>query len=137
MPTAIKWDMGVSVWRFALSVIAAEAIPVLLLVLAMFFVGMKIGGRPSPETAAAWGAWIGPIGGALATGIIAWMLARSSIRPMQLGIALGVAVGLLDLGLIAAQGVSFRWLFAVSVLARVMGGALGGVMAGRSAVPGA
>jgi hypothetical protein len=128
--------LGVSVWRFVLGVIAAEAVPVLLLVLAMLVVGLKTGGRPSQETASAWGAWIGPIGGALATGIIAWMLARSSIRPMQLGIALGVAVGLLDLGLIASQGVSFRWLFAVSVLARVLGGGLGGVVAGRSAVPG-
>src|SRR5918994_1636017 len=98
--------LGVSVWRFVLGVIAAEAVPILLLVLAMFFVGMKIGGRPSQETAEAWGAWIGPIGGVLATGAIAWMLARSSSRPMQLGLAIGLVVGVLDLSLtlLAAQG---------------------------------
>jgi hypothetical protein len=123
---------GVSAWRFALGVIASEAIPVLLLVLAMVPVGMKLGAQPSRETAAAWGAWIGPIGGALAACGIAWLLARSSLRPMHVGIALGAAVGLLDLGLIAAQREPFRWLFAISVLSRVIGGAIGGYMAGRS-----
>jgi hypothetical protein len=129
--------LGVSTWRFVLGVIASEAAPVLLLVLAMLVVGVKTGGRPSPETAAAWGAWIGPIGGALATGIIAWMLARSSIRPMPLGFALGLAVALLDLGLtlLAAQGAPFRLLFAISALSRVVGGGLGGVIAARSALP--
>jgi hypothetical protein len=126
--------LGVSTWRFVLGVIASEAVPILLLVLAMFFVGMKTGGRPSQETASAWGAWIGPIGGALATGIIAWMLARSSLRPIPLGLALGVAVAVLDLGLtlLAAKGEPFRLLFAVSALTRVIGGGLGGVLAARS-----
>ena len=128
--------MGVSAWRFVLGVIAAEAIPVLLLVLAMLPVGLIIGGRPSQETASAWGSWIGPIGGALATGFIAWMLGRASVRPMQLGVALGVAVGLVDLIWIASLGAPFRWVFVVSVLARVIGGSLGGVMAARSATPG-
>jgi hypothetical protein len=130
--------MGVSAWRFVLSVIAAEAIPILLLVLAMFFVGTKIGARPSQATAEAWGSWIGPIGGTLATAVIAWLLARSNIRPLHVGIALGVAVGVLDLSLtlLAAKGAPFRLLFAVSALARVVGGALGGFMAGRSATPG-
>jgi ABC-type uncharacterized transport system permease subunit len=131
--------MGVSWWRFVLGVIGSEAVPILLLVLAMFFVGTKLGARPSQATAEAWGAWIGPIGGALATAVIAWLLARSSTRPVQLGIALGVAVGLFDLGLtlLAAKGAPFRILYVVSALARVIGGALGGVMAGRSAAPGA
>jgi hypothetical protein len=128
--------MGVTWWRFLLSVIAAEAVPILLLVLAMVPVGMKLGAQPSQETAAAWGAWIGPIGGALATGFFAWLLARSSIRPVQVGLALGIAVGLLDLGLIAAQRVPFRWVFAVSVLARILGGMLGGAMTSRSATLG-
>jgi hypothetical protein len=34
--------MGVSAWRFALGVVAAEAAPVLLLVVAMLFVGLAI-----------------------------------------------------------------------------------------------
>lgn len=130
--------MGVSAWRFVLGVIVSEAAPILLLVLAMVVVGhLIIGGRPSQETAEAWGAWIGPIGGALATGIIAWLLARSSIRPVQIGVALGVAVGLLDLGLtlLAAQAAPFRLLFAVSALSRLAGGWLGGLAAARSALP--
>ena len=125
--------MGVSGWRFALGVLAAEAAPVLALVVAMFFVGLAIGGRPSQATASAWGAWIGPIGGALAAGIAGRMLARSSSRPVQLGIALGVAVALLDLALtlLATQGAPFRLLFAGSALSRAVGGGLGGVTAAR------
>jgi hypothetical protein len=126
--------LGVSVSRFLLGVIAAEAAPILLLVLAMLFVGLKIGGRPSQETASGWGAWIGPIGGALATFTVAWFLARSSRSPIPLGVALGTAVGCLDLALIATQGVPFRWLFAVSALTRVLGGGVGGVIASRSAL---
>ena len=127
--------MGVSAWRFALGVVAAEAAPVLLLVVAMLFVGLAIGGQPSQETAAAWGSWIGPIGGALSAGIVARMLARSSNRPVHLGIALGLAVALFDLGLtlLAAQGAPFRLLFVVSALARLAGGGLGGFAAARRA----
>jgi hypothetical protein len=127
--------MGVTWWRFMLAVIASEVVPILLLVLAMVPVGLKLGAQPSQETAAAWGAWIGPIGGALATGLFGWLLGQSSIRPLHVGLALGIAVGLLDLGLIAMQRVPFRWLFAVSALARIIAGTLGGAMASRSATP--
>jgi hypothetical protein len=103
----------------------------------MFFVGLAIGGRPSQETASAWGSWIGPISGALSTGIVAWMLARTASSPVQIGVALGVAVAVLDLGLtlLAAQGTPFRLLFAVSALSRLAGGWLGGILAARSALP--
>lgn len=87
--------MGVRARRFALGVVAAEAAPVLLLVVAMFFVGLAIGGQPSQETASAWGSWIGPIGGTLSTFVVGRMLARSSRRPMPFGIALGSVVALL------------------------------------------
>jgi hypothetical protein len=128
--------MGVSAWRFALGVMVAEAVPVLLLVLAMFFVGMSIGGQPSQEIAAAWGSWIGPIGGTLSTAIVARMLARSSSRPVHLGLALGFAVGLFDLALtlLLAQGAPFRLLFVISALSRVAGGGLGGLAAARRAI---
>lgn len=128
---------GVSLWRFVLGVIVSEAVPILLLVLAMVFVGHAIGGKPSQETASAWGSWIGPIGGALATGVVAWMLARRGSSPVQLGVALGVAVAFLDLGLtlLAAQGAPFRLLYAVSALTRLVGGYGGGLLAARSALP--
>jgi hypothetical protein len=129
---------GVSLWRFLLGVFVSEAVPILLLVLAMAVVGhLIIGGKPSPETAEAYGAWIGPIGGALATAVVAWYIARSSSSPVKVGIALGVAVAVLDLGLtlLAAKGQPFRLLFAVSVLSRIAGGWLGGLLVARSAVP--
>lgn len=128
--------MGVSAWRFALGVFASEAVPVLLLVVAMLFVGLALGGQPSQETATAWGSWIGPIGGALSTGIVARMLARRSNDPLQLGIALGMAVALFDLGLtlLLAQGTPFRLLYVVSALGRAVGGSLGGFAAAQRAV---
>lgn len=129
---------GLSLWRFVAAVIVAELIPVLLLVLAMVPVGLAIGGRPSQETASAWGAWIGPIGGALSTGIIAWMCARGSTQPIALGAALGLAVAVFDLAwtLAATQGTPFRLLFAISALSRLAAGVAGGFVASRSSISG-
>jgi hypothetical protein len=122
---------GVRAWRFVLMVLASELAPILVLVVAMFFVGTAQGSQPSPETASAWGSWIGPSFGALFTGLFAYRLARGSNRPAMFGFAFGVSVAMLDLGLIATQGVAFQWLFALSALSRVVGGALGGRMAER------
>ena len=128
---------GVSLWRFAIGVIVSEAIPVLLLVIAMFPVGLAIGGRPSQETASAWGAWIGPIGGALATGVVAWMLTRTATNPVLAGLTLGIVVAILDLSLTlaATKAEPFRVLYAVSALSRLAGGCVGGLLAARSALP--
>ena len=119
---------GVRAWRFVLMVLAAEIAPILVLVLAMFVVGTVQGGQPSQETASAWGSWIGPTFGALFTGLFAYRLARGSNRPGVFGLAFGAAVAMLDLGLIATQGASFQWLFALSALSRLAGGGLGGWM---------
>ena len=122
---------GVPAWRFVLLVLAAELAPILVLVLAMFFVGTAQGGQPSQATASAWGAWIGPIFGALFTGFFAYRLARGSNRPGAFGLAFGVSVAMLDLGLIATQGAPFQWLFAVSAMSRLVSGWVGGRMAQR------
>jgi hypothetical protein len=126
---------GVRVWRFVLMVLAAEIAPILVLVLAMFFVGTAQGAQPSQETASAWGSWIGPTFGALFTGFFAYRLARGSNRPGMFGLAFGVSVAMLDLGLTlgAAQGLPFQWLFALSALSRLASGGIGGWMADRRA----
>ena len=123
--------LGVSVWRFVVGVIGAELAPVLVLVAAMFVVGTAAGARPSQETAERYGAWIGPIFGAIATGVIAYPLARHSPRPIPLGLVFGISVALLDVALIAAQRAPFQMLFVLSALARIAGGVLGGWVAGR------
>ena len=122
---------GVALWRFVLGVLAAELAPVLVLVFAMFIVGTAAGARPSQETAERYGAWIGPIFGAIATGVIAFLLARHSPRPTPLGLVFGISVALLDVALIVMQRPAFRWVFVVSALARIAGGVLGGWMAAR------
>jgi len=126
--------LGVSAWRFVLMVLAAEAAPVLMLVLAMFVVGTAQGSQPSQATAEAWGSWIGPIFGALFTSYFAYRLARGGNRPNALGVAYGVSVAALDLALtlVMAQGQPFRLLFAFSALARLAAGAFGGWMAGNA-----
>ena len=121
----------VRAWRFVLMVLAAEVAPILVLVLAMFFVGTAQGGQPSQATASAWGAWIGPIFGALFTGFFAYRLARGSNRPGAFGLTFGVSVAMLDLALIATQAASFQWLFAVSAMSRLASGWLGGWMPQR------
>ena len=128
---------GVKASRFVFGVLAAEAAPVLALVAAMFVVGTKIGRQPSQATAEAWGAWIGPLGGTLAAAIVGRILARASDRPMRAGIGFGAAVACFDLGLtlLATQGSSFRLLYAISALARLAGGALGGFAVARRSPP--
>jgi hypothetical protein len=129
--------MGVKAWRFALGVLGAEAVPVLGLVVAMFFVGNELGRQPDQATAEAWGAWIGPIGGLVASGFVGRILARSSNRPIHAGIAFGIALAVFDLSLtlLATQGSPFKLLYVISALARLAGGALGGVAAARRTGP--
>ena len=123
--------LGVATWRFVLGVLAAELAPILVLVLAMFVVGTAAGARPSQETAERYGAWIGPILGAIATGVIAYLLARHSPRPIPLGLVFGISVALLDVALTAAQRAPFQVVFVLSALARIAGGVLGGWMSAR------
>jgi hypothetical protein len=91
--------LGVRAWHFTLMVLAAEIAPILVLVLAMFVVGTVQGGQPSQATASAWGSWIGPTFGALFTGLFAYRLGRGSNRPAMFGLAFGLSVAMLDLGL--------------------------------------
>jgi hypothetical protein len=126
---------GVGTGRFIAGVIGAELAPILMLVLAMFIVGTSMGGRPSQETAERYGAWIGPIGGAIATALIACLLARRAARPIPFGLIFGASVALLDIALILSQRPPFRVVFVVSALSRVAGGVAGAWMYSRSASP--
>jgi hypothetical protein len=126
---------GVGAGRFIAGVLGAELAPILMLVFAMFIVGTSMGGRPSQETAERYGAWIGPIGGAIATAVIAALLARRAARPIPFGVIFGASVALLDIALILSQRPPFRVVFVISALGRLAGGVAGAWMFARSVSP--
>lgn len=70
---------------------------------------------------------MGPIGGALATFLLALWVARPLTENYLLhSTLLGILVALLDQGLLIAGAAMFQWLFVASGLGRIAAGALGG-----------
>ena len=119
--------------RLLTGAFVAELIPILVLVALVAMFG------PSEQTqaeayAARLGRWVGPLAGTVMCFVAAWWVARSE-RPLALryGVTLGALTSVIDLGIIAASGEAFEWLFVASNAGRIFAGALGGVVAGRSA----
>ncbi|MBK8006480.1 MAG: hypothetical protein IPK12_22020 [Gemmatimonadetes bacterium] len=119
--------------RLLAGAVVAELVPLLLLVALVALFG------PSDEAqaqayAARLGRWVGPIAGAVMCFVLVSWVARSD-RPLALwyGVILGALTAAIDLGLLAASGVAFEWLFAVSNAGRVLAGALGGAVVTRPA----
>lgn len=121
------------IWkRWLLGVIAAEAIPIVLLValIALFGPGEAEADQVFAQELAY---WVGPIGGAIATFALSlWVLKPLSGNHVAYGALFGLSVALLDSGLIVASGASFAWLFVASQCGRIVAGTIGGVVARRS-----
>jgi hypothetical protein len=115
--------------RVALAGLAAEAVPIVLLVgmVAMF-------GPHEPAAATAYaeklGRWVGPVGGLLACFAAARWAARD--RPLLQGALVGLVAAAIDVALLAVSSAAFQWLFVLSNLGRVLGGVTGGALAGKS-----
>ena len=62
-----------------------------------------------------------------------WVARRASNAHEQNGLALGVAVALIDLALLIASGAPFGVLFVSSLASRIAGGYCGGVLAKKRA----
>lgn len=124
-------------WRRLIAgALAAEAIPVFLLILYVFIFGPR-----DPEGAAAFaeatGVWFGPLVGALVTLFAARIVARGAPGDeLRHGLILGVLVAALDATIIVAGGTPFRLLFALSGLGRIAAGALGGWLAAKASAEG-
>jgi hypothetical protein len=123
--------------RVVVAVIAAEALPILLLVVVVFVYGLvrRAGSRPPEEFAPVAGMWVGPIGGFVAVLLMAlWAAKRASHAPILHGLAVGIGAAVLDLGLGIMMGGSepvhpvLYW----STGGRVLAGVLGGWMASRT-----
>ena len=122
--------------RIAAAIFLAELLPVLLLVAVVFVYGaFKQPESMSPEKFAPLaGNWVGPIGGFVATFLLAWWCARRApSRKFLHGLVVGIGTALLDLvlgALLAGDGV-FQPIFLVSNSGRVLAGILGGWLATR------
>jgi hypothetical protein len=117
--------------RLVGAALVAEAVPIGLLV------GLVAAlGPTDPEAAQAfasrWGAWVGPIGGAIVTFLLAIWVAR----PLAAGHAvhgglLGLFVAVLDAALLVVGASAFEWLFVFSGAGRIVAGLLGGYLASK------
>jgi len=127
---------GFSTVRTVLAVVLAEMLPILLLVAIVFVYGV-IRQRESlspQEFAPLAGAWVGPIGGFLATLLFAWWAARRAPkRRVMQGAIVGVGTALLDLGLAILLGgrSAIQLLVVISNCGRILAGVLGGWLAAR------
>jgi hypothetical protein len=121
--------------RIVLAVIAAEVLPILLLVLVVVvYSAIRPAGSRSPEAFAPQaGMWVGPIGGFLATLLFSWWAARRA-QPRQLmhGTAVGLGTAVLDfsLGFLLGGGGAIEPVFFLSNAGRIIAGILGGWLAG-------
>jgi len=126
--------------RIVLAVIAAEALPILLLILVVvvYSAFRPVGSRSPDDFAPLAGTWIGPIGGFLATLLLAWWAARRAPRrPITHGAAVGVGTALLDfgLGILLGGAGAIELVFFFSNAGRIVAGFLGGWLAARQGDP--
>jgi uncharacterized membrane protein len=81
------------------------------------------------------GEFVGPIASAVLCFLGAWWLARrAEQREVLCGFLLGVACVTIDLALLFPLGGKFGWLIAVSNAGRLIAGALGGYVGGRTRI---
>lgn len=115
-----------------MAVLLGEAVPILLLVGVI-----ALAGPADPDAASEFarraGSWVGPVGGALTLLLVTWWAGRASRRPILQGALIGLAVALLDFGILVASGEPFQVLFIVSNVGKVLAGVVGGWLATRMA----
>jgi hypothetical protein len=127
--------MGLRWGRLVQGAVAAELIPILLLITLV-----AVFGPPDQAQAQAYaarlGQWVGPLAGALMCFLAAWWVTASPrAADIRHGLVLGTFAALLDVTLLVASGSAFQWLFVFSNLGRVLAGALGGAVGARTPRP--
>lgn len=119
----IRW------FRILPAAIVAEIIPIVLLVALVAIFGPGDSAE-AQDFAMSLGAWVGPLGGALATFLLAIWVARPLAAGHVLhGGLLGLFVALLDAGILIAGSTPFQLLFVFSGVGRIVAGTLGGYLA--------
>jgi hypothetical protein len=120
--------------RVVLGILAAEALPILLLILVVVVYGVTAaeGSRSPEEFAPLAGNWVGPIGGFFATMFFAWWAARGAgSKQFAHGVAVGVGTALLDfsIGISAGGGEGAATVLILSNAGRIVAGVIGGRLA--------
>lgn len=124
--------MQIRVGRILLTAIVVEVLAVLALVLLVVILG------PSDQAAAEayairLGFWVGPIAGFVFCLAGGWWVAKGlSVSHVLHGLVLGAMVAAIDIGILVIGGAEFHPVFAVSNGGRIIAGAIGGWLAGRS-----
>jgi hypothetical protein len=116
--------------RMLTAIVVGEALPIALLVAVVAVFGPDDPERAS-QFARSVGSWMGPVAGAAAVFGLSWWAGNGSSHPALQGGLIGVAVALIDAGLLAAAGEGFARLFVVSNLGKIAAGLAGGGLAGR------
>lgn len=131
-PTSPRFRWG----KVLLAVIAAEAVPILILVgIVTVYAMVRSEDSLSPEEFAPLaGNWVGPIGGFLCTMLMACWAARAEHWKLPHGVVVGVGAALLDVGLAVgmAGSAAITLLMIGSIAGRVAAGVIGGVIASRT-----
>lgn len=116
--------------RVPAAVLLGEVIPIAVLVAIVAVFGPRDPDGASAFAQAA-GAWVGPLAGALVVLLLSAWAGRASSRPILQGASIGLAVALLDAGILAATGAPFAMLFVLSNAGKVVAGTLGGGLSRR------
>ena len=118
--------MHIPIIRLILAVIAAELVPILLLVATVAALG-----PPELESAqhfaAVMGRWIGPIGGAVCAYLAAFGIGRlAPERALSDGVIVGLCLAALDGLILFASNANFEWIFVISNAGKIIAATFGG-----------
>lgn len=130
--TALHW------LRISLAIMAAEAVPIVLLILIVvcYSATPQAATRSPEEFAPVAGNYVGPIGGFFSVLFFAWWAARpASSRQIAHGAAVGIGTALVDftIGMMASAGGAVPILLYFSNGGRILAGVLGGWLCARQA----
>ena len=118
--------MHIPLIRLILAVIAAEFVPILLLIAIVTAFGPSELSA-AEHFAAQMGRWVGPIGGAACAYLAAYGIGRlAPERALSDGIIVGLCLVALDAIFLFAVDAPFEWLYAWSNVAKAVAATLGG-----------
>ena len=127
--------MTLKLGRILIAAIVAEVVAILALVIIVFIFGPS-----DPAAAQAYaekmGLWVGPIAGFITCFLGGWWVAKNLVKDHLInGLALGIAVAIIDLALFLLSGESLMLLIIASNIGRIVAGTLGGWIASQRHLP--